>query len=143
MANLALSLALALVAAPAVASEAKQTPFSHRRHAPLKLKCAVCHRAADKQERAGFPTLAECRSCHVDMTGRSIPAVRVYRVADFVNFSHAAHLAGKAECRDCHGDVFKQDTLTIERPPTMVACVACHKERKATLVCNACHELGQ
>jgi len=143
MAKLAFLLFMLFAAAPAIAAEGANGPFSHKRHAPLKLKCSFCHKTAEKQERAGFPDAVQCRSCHVDMTDRAIPAERIYRVADFVNFSHAAHAAGKVECQTCHGDVGRQDTLKVERPPTMTACVTCHKENKATLVCNACHELGQ
>ena len=117
--------------------------FSHRQHAPLKLKCTQCHSGAEKQERASFPAISECRVCHVSMTERTIPARRVYRVRDFVFFSHAEHAAAKLECSTCHGEVNRQDVIKLERPTTMAACVACHKETKATVDCNACHELGQ
>ncbi|MBI4909231.1 MAG: cytochrome c3 family protein [Acidobacteria bacterium] len=118
-------------------------PFSHRKHAPLKLKCTFCHTGAEKQERALFPTVAQCKTCHPTMLERRIPSARVYKVKDFVMFSHARHIAAKAECRDCHGDVFGMERVVPARATTMIACVDCHKERHATQQCNACHELGQ
>ena len=117
--------------------------FTHKRHAPLKLKCAYCHVNVEKRERAGFPALSKCRTCHVAMAERKIPAQRIYQVKDFVVFSHATHLAANTACADCHGDVYSKDALTVARPTTMIACVDCHKERHATQLCNACHELGQ
>ena len=116
--------------------------FSHRKHAPLKMKCTQCHMTAEKEEIANFPEVAKCRICHTTMPDRDIPSRRVYLVRDFVFFSHATHSAAKVGCASCHGEVNNQDVLKIERPTTMAACVSCHKETKATLECNACHELG-
>lgn len=116
--------------------------FSHRRHAPLKMKCTQCHATAEKEEIASFPGVSACRVCHTSMATREIPSRRVYLLRDFVFFSHASHHAAKVACVSCHGDVANHETLKVERPTTMAACVACHKETKATLECNACHELG-
>jgi hypothetical protein len=65
----------------------------------------------------------------------------VYKVADFVIFPHMRH--AKTGCASCHGAVDERDALKVEVKPTMKACVDCHRAEKATLVCNACHELGQ
>lgn len=118
-------------------------PFSHKKHAPLKLQCTYCHAGAEKQERATFPAVGQCKTCHPSMQERKIPSGRIYKVKDFVLFSHAKHIAARAECRDCHGDVFSMDRVLPARATTMIACVDCHKERHATQQCNACHELGQ
>ncbi len=120
-----------------------EKPFSHRQHAALKMKCAQCHATAETEETAGFPTAAQCRTCHVSMAARTIPAKRVYRVRDFVVFSHGRHSMANAACNACHGEVYTQDTLKLARPTTMAACVACHKETRATVECNSCHDLGQ
>jgi len=117
--------------------------FTHKKHAAMKLKCAFCHASAGKEERAGFPGVAACRACHAQLEDRKIPAARVYRLPDYAIFSHARHGAGKVECAACHGAVYEQDEMKVERPMTMAACVDCHRQTKATLVCNACHELGQ
>ncbi len=122
--------------------------FSHKKHRELKLACVTCHPTAAKSERAGFPPMAVCVSCHDPVPGgiEKIPSKRVYRVADFVIFSHRRHTAkdaGGIECARCHGPVYERQTLTAEVEHTMKACIACHRETKASIVCTACHELGQ
>jgi len=106
----------------------------------LKLDCVACHSAAAKGDRAGFPVPAQCSSCHAGRTFR-IPSRRVYLLADYVIFSHARHT--RADCASCHGPVNDRDRLTAEVSYSMKACMDCHRTHKATLTCNACHELGQ
>lgn len=119
-------------------------PFRHKPHAVFKMKCGACHTTAEKEEHAGFPSAAaQCKACHTAISDRELPSERVYRLADFVIFSHARHLSAKVECASCHGDVAQAVAMRIERPITMAGCVSCHKEHKATLVCTSCHELGQ
>lgn len=77
------------------------------------------------------------------MAERKIPSTRVYELPEFVFFSHAKHATGKVQCKSCHGDVLRQDTVNAEQPLKMKWCVDCHKQTKATIVCNNCHELGQ
>jgi hypothetical protein len=137
---------LALLAGSAWAASNPEGAFNHKRHATLKMACATCHAGAASEERAGFPAARkQCRTCHTEIDERKIPAARVYRLRDFVIFSHARHVAGSAklDCANCHGAVYQADELKVERPTTMIACVNCHKEHKATVVCTACHELGQ
>jgi hypothetical protein len=116
--------------------------FSHRKHASLKMKCTQCHMTAEKDEIASFPEVSSCRVCHTSMAEREIPSRRVYLLRQFVFFSHADHHAAKVACATCHGEVNNHDILKVERPTTMAACMTCHKETKAPLGCNACHELG-
>lgn len=118
-------------------------PFDHKKHAPLKLKCVSCHKDADQADRAGFPAIAQCRTCHTSMEDRQIPSQRIYRLPEFVFFSHAKHAAAKAECATCHGTVTEQSSVTLQQPLKMKWCVDCHKENKAVATCNTCHELGQ
>ncbi len=106
------------------------------------MACASCHPGAETKERAGFPPQAQCKTCHKDFASK-IPSQRVYRLPDFVFFSHSVHVKAKAECKTCHGDVWQQETLSVFRPIHMKGCVDCHKEKQATQVCLACHELGQ
>ncbi|MEZ5403862.1 MAG: cytochrome c3 family protein [Bryobacteraceae bacterium] len=122
--------------------------FSHKKHSDLKLACVTCHATALKSVRAGFPNLAVCQGCHDPVPGGidTIPSTRVYRLADFVIFSHARHTAkeaGAVECARCHGPVYEREALTAEVEHSMKACIACHRERKAAVNCVACHELGQ
>jgi len=134
-------LRLALALSMAAAMVWGEPVFSHKTHAPLKMACTNCHAGAERKERAGFPPVAQCQGCHKDWSAR-IPSQRLYKVRDFVFFSHVAHKE-KTACAECHGDMWQQATVSLFRPVTMIACVECHKEKKATEVCNSCHELGQ
>lgn len=133
-------------------------PFSHRQHAAAKLACADCHVKADSAERAGFPAASKCMACHVSIQAASphiqrlaalpkdaapFPTQRIYKLPDFVFFSHARHRAAKVPCDTCHGPVAERDVLTKEVPTTMKACVACHRSHNATVACTACHEVNQ
>lgn len=118
--------------------------FSHRRHAPLKLKCEYCHSTVEKADHAGFPAAETCRACHVDLKlDKAFPAARIYQVPDYVTFSHAKHRSAKVECAACHGPVMEREVLTREIPTTMKVCVDCHKAKSASVSCNFCHELNQ
>lgn len=132
-------------------------PFSHRQHAAAKLECSDCHTMPGTGERAGLPATGVCMSCH-SIVKKDAPAirrlaeyfvkndavawVRVYRLPDFVFFSHAKHAKAKVDCSDCHGPVHKRVVLTAEKPATKMSfCVDCHKSKKASIECNLCHEL--
>ena len=127
----------------AVLLSARAEPFSHQHHAGVNLQCTFCHKTAATAERAAFPAWKTCHTCHTEMAEHPIPSRRVYKLPDFVFFSHARHSAAKVECTACHGDVKTQARIELHRSTRMASCVDCHKEIKATLVCNACHELGQ
>ena len=68
--------------------------------------------------------------------------VRVYRVPDFVFFSHATHVKAEVECNTCHGPVAERDVLAKEVSTSMVMCMNCHAEKKAPNGCSVCHQLG-
>jgi len=141
----AVAAGLALVLAGAgTPPENPQGQFQHKQHAALKLKCNYCHSGAAAEDQAGFPASGkQCKACHTAIEARKLPSARVYRVRDFVIFSHARHVSANLDCSSCHGEVYQADVLKVERPLTMIACLNCHKEQKATIVCTACHELGQ
>lgn len=66
----------------------------------------------------------------------------MYRVRDMVFFGHVKHAS--VDCAECHGVMYQ--TAALEKPfraTTMVACVDCHKQNKASINCSICHELGQ
>jgi hypothetical protein len=126
-----------------LAQQAPVGPFSHKKHAGLKLKCSQCHASAEKAERAGFPAPAGCRTCHTQMAPRAIPEQRVYELRDFVIFSHGRHAEAKLNCASCHGEVNAMDKVEVVRSTKMASCMDCHREHRATLECNVCHELGQ
>jgi len=97
-------------------------------------------------------------SCHVEIRKESaniqalaalpkdakpFPQTRVFRIADFVFFSHARHTAAQVECAKCHGAVMTKEIVTRDFPLNMKFCVDCHKANAARTTCNACHELNQ
>ena len=134
-------------------------PFSHRSHAQLGLNCATCHTMEGRGGSAGFPPLSLCLSCHrggegpisavgillegYERRGEPIPWVRVYKIPDFVFFSHKEHLASGATCATCHGAVALRDSLQQEVPTSMEHCMDCHQSQGASLDCHFCHELNQ
>lgn len=131
--------------------------FSHARHSALKLQCGYCHSSATSAERAGFPDASRCATCHTDVaaagpavralatmpaSARVVPATPVYRLPDFVSFSHAKHAAARIECATCHGNIWAQQRIVPVLQMKMKACIDCHRQEKATVSCTACHEVS-
>ena len=121
------------------------------------MECAYCHEKAATGERAGFPAASKCMVCHQEVAKNAEPIQRlaalpkettiasekpVYKLADFVFFSHARHKQ-KVTCDTCHGNVWAYDTVKLQLSMKMKACVDCHKSSRATVTCTACHELSQ
>jgi hypothetical protein len=135
-----------------------QIPFSHKRHADLKIECAYCHEKALTGERAGFPAASRCMVCHAQVAKDAEAIVRlealakdapvlpekpVYRLPDFVTFSHARHKTEAISCGTCHGNVWTSNVIVQQLPMRMKACVDCHKINHAAVTCTTCHELLQ
>ena len=133
-------------------------PFSHKQHVAAGLSCKDCHVNVAKKERAGLPDAERCMLCHmaiktdspavqklarIHQDGKRLDWVRVYRVPDFVFFSHANHVKAQVECASCHGPVEKRDVLAKEVSTSMITCMNCHVAKKASISCHLCHELGQ
>lgn len=131
--------------------------FSHKKHIALGLGCLGCHETAETKDEAGLPQAEKCLVCHETMEtqspeikklsafkrrGEKIKWVRVYRLPDFVFFSHANHLKAQVKCEACHGPVAQRDVLAKEVSTNMVACMNCHAARNAPRSCVACHQLG-
>jgi hypothetical protein len=149
---------LVLGAGEAQKAPEQPIPFSHKQHSALGVDCQTCHRTATKAERAGLPEAAQCMVCHATIQkesasiqklasfhkeGNRVPWVRVYRIPDFVFFSHAKHVAAKVSCSECHGPVEQRDVLAAEITHNMKTCMDCHRVRKASNNCHVCHELGE
>jgi hypothetical protein len=133
-------------------------PFSHRVHASAAaLACKDCHASATKEDTAGIPQTKQCMACHIAVSKESppirelarfyseqkrVPWVRVYRVPDFVFFSHVNHTSAGIACADCHGEVAKRDVLYREIGTDMDTCVKCHVARGTSKDCALCHQLG-
>ena len=133
-------------------------PFSHKQHVTAGLACQDCHATVAKKERAGLPDAEKCMLCHttiktespavekltrIHQEGGKLDWVRVYRVPDFVFFSHANHVKADVECVSCHGPVKQRDVLAKEISTSMITCMNCHVAKKASISCYLCHELGQ
>jgi hypothetical protein len=132
-------------------------PFSHRIHAGSGMKCLECHAGAAGKEQASFPETGKCMACHIAIQRESpyikalaaahaskqrIHWVRVYKLPDFVFFSHSSHAKPGVSCEACHGPVEKRDVLAQERAIDMDSCMKCHSAAGASRECALCHQLG-
>ena len=133
-------------------------PFSHKAHVALGVKCKDCHAIKDPGFAAGYPAEATCMACHAAIktesphiqklaefskTEKPVPWEKIYRVPDYVWFSHASHVEDAAiACEHCHGPVAEREVLFKEKKTSMLACMECHAERSAPNDCNLCHDPG-
>jgi hypothetical protein len=131
-------------------------PFSHKLHVAQGLDCAACHTMPEPGEQATFPATATCMSCHATIKTDSphirrlasypeqekpLPWVRVYRLPDYVWFSHKEHLAvNSVTCENCHGKVQDLEVMKKVKDLSMASCMDCHKETAASNACSFCHE---
>ena len=138
------------------APPAQPLPFSHKQHVSIGLTCKDCHAMPDPGDHATLPSTKKCMACHTtikkdspaiqklagfDKSGEEVPWKRVYRVPDYVFFSHKVHLTNaKATCETCHGAVRDRDVIRKEKDLSMAACTDCHKASGASVECNYCHE---
>jgi len=128
--------------------------FSHAVHAGQnKTDCNYCHYTAKTSKTAGIPPGSICNNCHFLVrngtrsgtteiakiiealdSNKAVEWIRLYKVPDFVFFSHAQHVsAGEIACEDCHGDVKTIDRLSQVNDLSMGWCIDCHKTRKVNL----------
>lgn len=119
-------------------------PFSHRFHvSEIQIECQYCHTGTESQAMATMPSVELCMGCHQTVggglapidslrsyasRGQTIPWERVYKVPEFVQFSHRAHLRNAIQCEDCHGPVGEMDRLYKAQRLTMGWCLDCHRQ---------------
>jgi hypothetical protein len=130
-------------------------PYSHKQHLALGLACKDCHANPDPGDAISFPASSKCMTCHgaikkespaiqklatFDRNKQEVPWVRVYKIPDFVFFSHKTHLDAGEKCEACHGQVAQRDRLFREGDLSMAGCMSCHRERNASQACNYCHD---
>jgi hypothetical protein len=124
----------------------------------LQLPCANCHALKDPGFAAGLPEETACMDCHAAVRpdspaiallrdyvdkGQRLPWVRIYRLPDYVYFSHRKHLrVTGVTCVSCHGAVAQRDALFQEEQISMKSCMDCHRTMGASLECNVCHNPG-
>jgi len=134
---------------------AQPIPFSHRVHATSKeISCFFCHQYAAISDNPGIPTVEKCVLCHKVIATRfppvakifnyydnnqPVPWVRVNNLADFVQFSHQAHLARRVDCSRCHGNIKEMDRVKQAHKFDMNFCITCHWDSNASVVCYTCH----
>ena len=99
---------------------------------PSEAQCMQCH-AAVKKDSPAIKTLTEYAK-----RKEAVPWVRVYKLPEYVWFSHKIH-SKAAKCADCHGDVASKEVLVKEKPIDMNSCMACHDKHEASNECNLCH----
>jgi len=132
-------------------------PFSHKLHVQLGLLCLNCHGMPEPGDHATYPKEAKCMTCHDTIKAASseikklteyyrankpVPWVRIYRIPDYVFFSHKKHhQEAKVDCETCHGPVAEREAIKQEKPTSMTSCMDCHEERGASVGCNYCHNL--
>ncbi len=130
--------------------------FSHAIHAgQYQMNCQYCHSGVRRGANAYIPSVQTCMGCHQLVAAtrpevvkirnaweqqQPIPWMRMNRLADYVYFNHAPHIAKGVQCETCHGDVAGMTEL---KPPftvnNMSWCVDCHRENKASIDCQTCH----
>jgi hypothetical protein len=130
--------------------------FSHKQHAGDRgIPCMFCHFSAAKSNIANVPSEEICVGCHRVVKTDSpqvqklmsyfnsrepIPWVRVYRVPDFVYFTHQVHIANNLDCSACHGNVAAMTRIAQAQPITMGWCLECHRGKGAPTDCWTCHK---
>lgn len=131
-------------------------PFDHFLHASqYQISCVYCHTYADKATVAGIPSVRKCMGCH-KFAGKDKESIRklatmfdegtapswakIYDVPDYVYFSHRVHVRADVGCNTCHGPVEAMRGVERVKDHDMGFCVRCHRERRASLDCLACHK---
>jgi hypothetical protein len=147
---------LADVKIPRAAPE-QPVPFSHRQHVTVNgFKCAQCHPVPDPGDFATIPKTELCMGCHATVKkdsphiqklagfhadAKRVPWAPVYRVPDWVSFSHKKHMgAPGVTCETCHGAVAEKDALRREKDISMAGCMDCHRAKGASNECLLCHD---
>jgi mono/diheme cytochrome c family protein len=68
---------------------------------------------------------------------KPIEWVRIHNLPDHAYFNHSQHVvAGKLECKDCHGPVEEMDVLYQYSELTMGWCIDCHRETEVQMEGN-------
>ena len=99
--------------------------------------CVLCHMRFETES----PAIQKLAKIHRE--GGDLEWIRVYRVPDFVFFSHASHVNSGIACERCHGLVQDRHILDKDVATNMESCMNCHATRKVSMECPFCHELGE
>lgn len=133
--------------------------YSHKVHIGNGMTCTDCHISVESKAAASIPNTDVCQTCHSGdeplskspeevkllryiKDGGEIPWKQIYEVPDHVYFSHRRHVVdGELDCSTCHGNVAELTAPVSYQvvPVTMERCLDCHRQRKVTNDCLACH----
>lgn len=128
--------------ASAIEGPAQPIPFNHRFHTQeLGMQCAYCHDGTQSSAVAAVPSVELCMGCHrvagnqlepiQELRGywersEPVPWEQVYKVPEFVQFPHDAHIRNELACAECHGPVEEMDRVYQFSSLTMGWCLECH-----------------
>jgi hypothetical protein len=131
-------------------------PFNHKLHVANGLQCKGCHPIPEPGDFATIPKPGFCMGCHASIkkdsphiarlaaasqSGERIRWAPVYRIADWVSFSHKSHTSIEGvTCESCHGPVATREVLRREKDISMAGCMECHRTYKASNDCLLCHD---
>jgi len=138
------------------AAPVQPIPFSHKLHTSKGLTCKQCHPIPEPGDFATIPKPSFCMGCHATVKKESphiaklaafhaeskrVPWASVYRVPDWVSFSHKRHVSVEGvSCQTCHGAVQEREVLHRERELSMATCMDCHRAKGASTECLLCHD---
>ncbi len=127
-------------------------PYSHEMHVnQLGMDCRYCHTTAETADFAAIPPTQVCLNCHHPSgdvagvykdspklaimrdsftTGMPIEWIKVHDLADYVYFSHSAHVSRGIGCVSCHGRVDKMGEEGVYQVNnlSMGWCLSCHRQ---------------
>lgn len=107
------------------------------------MQCAYCHGGTQYTPVAVMPSVELCMGCHrivgaqlepiQDLRGywereEPIGWHRIYKVPDYVQFPHNAHVRNGVACAECHGQVEQMDRVYQVSSLEMGWCLDCHMD---------------
>jgi hypothetical protein len=129
--------------------------YSHRVHIQQEgMRCLDCHGAAPDSWKSSdllLPKEERCADCHAEVKDKERcsychPGGETRQPFEFppafLRFDHRGHLRNGVRCVDCHPQVAQRELATVDDLPRMADCVACHRQRRASTECAACHPTG-
>ncbi len=125
-------------------------PFSHKTHIEkLGMKCTFCHYDATTNKHANIPSIHTCMTCHIAFRNE-VDAMkplnlssdndsvliwkRIYKLPDYVHFSHKNHVNRQMDCSSCHNEVELLDSNKLTTRMTMKWCLDCHRNPESKIV---------
>ena len=91
--------------------------------------CLNCHFLVRNGTRSGATEIAKVIEAYDNK--KPIEWIRIYKLPDFVFFSHAQHVsAGEINCEECHGNVKEMNVIRQVSELSMGWCINCHRTKK-------------